>query len=389
MKTRCGAYILILISIVAIPFNIYAGDLEPDTGPVPTMKTLGEVEPRIAIPGSGMPVGPYVINSSGSYYLTGDRICSGTGIEVNTNNVTIDLMGYTLTGPETGTSYGIYMNELENVEIRNGTVQKFGSHGIRGSSFDSRMHRIINVRLLYNGLNGISLASSGNLIKDCLAKSNGNRGIYTNLKSIVSGNIVYENQGDGIFAGDNSRVTGNVAYENQANGINAFAHCLVTDNIAYDNKEHGIVAGEGSTLAGNSAYGNDKDGISASVGNTVRGNTAYENAQNGISAYPGSTVTGNTVYYNNQDFGLANAGIYVSDGCLVKGNNARYNFQNNIYINGPDNAIEENLVTYCGGGNGICFNSIGNFYANNRASGNGTNFSGTTGQTDGGGNVGF
>ena len=55
-----------------------------------------------------------------------------------------------------------------------------------------------------------------------------------------------------------------------------------------------------------------------------------------------------------------------------------------------DNAIEENLVTDSPG-NSIYFSLVGNFYANNRASGNGTNYAGAlpAGSGDGGGNASF
>ena len=51
--------------------------------------------------------------------------------------------------------------------------------------------------------------------------------------------------------------------------------------------------------------------------------------------------------------------------------------------------IEDNLVVHCTAGNGIYFHFGGNFYANNRASGNGTDYAGGASQTDGGGNVSF
>ena len=87
-----------MVCTVVVSFNAVAGDLEPDTAPAPTMKTLDEVEPRIPILRSVSPADTVTITQSGSYYLIGDRYCSYTGIRVDTDNVTIDLMGYSLIG---------------------------------------------------------------------------------------------------------------------------------------------------------------------------------------------------------------------------------------------------------------------------------------------------
>ena len=51
-------------------------------------------------------------------------------------------------------------------------------------------------------------------------------------------------------------------------------------------------------------------------------------------------------------------------------------------------AIEQKLTGYVlNSTNGISFTHEGNFYTNNRAAGNTTNYANTTGNTDGGGNV--
>ena len=118
------------------------------------------------------------------------------------------------------------------------------------------------------------------------------------------------------------------------------------------------------------------------------GNTSHTNYRDGICADIGSIVTNNAVNYNNLSNNAANAGINATSECMVKSNVVRDNRQRNIYVSGTDNAIEENLVTG-GPGNGINLAGAGNFYANNRASGNSPNYINTGDDTDGGGNYSF
>ena len=76
---------------------------------------------------------PYTISNPGFYYLSGNLTYSGTeqAIIILSDNVTLDLMGFSLTGAGKYISgFGIAPFYLEtfynNVEIRNGTVSGFG-----------------------------------------------------------------------------------------------------------------------------------------------------------------------------------------------------------------------------------------------------------------------
>ena len=132
METRKKlAGVVFLAGMLAVSLVIYAGgSLEPSAPPGPTMKTLDEVEPRVAIHASDLPL---TITEPNSYYLAENINFTddvNNAITIEADNVTIDLMGYSLIGPGSGTNYGIYMDERSNVEIRNGTVRDF-YYGIR------------------------------------------------------------------------------------------------------------------------------------------------------------------------------------------------------------------------------------------------------------------
>ncbi len=369
---RFMAVLLAFVGLMVLPNGAWAGDLQPPAAPGSTMKTLDEVEPRIPISQADIPL---IISTSGSYYLTEDVNTSGVAIQIDCNDVTIDLSGYSLTGTGSGNSNGIRIFSRNNLEIRNGTIRNFNWHGIVQYTGNSRNYRLINLRIIANGqasssYHGIALSGYGNLIKDC---------------------IVSENLGDGIRPGFASTIIGNIVYNNGDDGISVFDSCTVTNNTVYGNQNNGIFASYSCTVTGNTVRDNGSNGIFANPGSTVTGNTVYNNQTNGIYASYGCLVVGNTAKNNNQS-GLGNAaGIYAFSDCFVKGNMVSANLANNIYSYSGDNVIENNLVTDCTTGYGIYFNSIGCFYADNRASGNLTNYGGNVpvGGGDGGGNAQF
>jgi parallel beta-helix repeat protein len=356
MKTLFSLSVLSAFAVVAL-----AGNLNPSDPPGPTMKTLDEVEPRIPIHESDLPL---KLGDPGSYYLTEDVNYADTAITIQVENVTIDLSGYSLIGPDSGTNYGIYIDDVSNVEIRNGTVVNFGTNGIYATTGSSYI-RVINVRAISNNSRGIVLLGQGNLVRDCFAGDNGDHGIYAGYFSTVTGNVTRNNGNYGIFAGSGCTFIGNTASGNGGAGI----------------------ATSGSTVKDNTSRENGGRGIEAS-NSTISGNTVSENGDSGIYAGVNSLVTNNTVHANNNNDVSTNAGIKFEHHCIVKGNNCISNLQNNIYVWGYDNTIEENLVTGCSG-YGIYFRITGSFYANNRAAANGTDYGNTAGNTDGGGNVSF
>jgi parallel beta-helix repeat protein len=267
---------------------------------------------------------PFTISAPGSYYLTGDLSIASTsehGITVDADNVTIDLMGYSVVGPGSGFTHGIRINGRTNVEVRNGTVREFYIGIFETITAAGSGHRVIDLRAVSNGNRGIYLEGQGHVVKDSTAANNGSHGIESGTASTLVGNTVYGNTGYGILGGSGNTVTGNMAYNNGNIGIRAGLASTVSGNTSVQNGAAGFQIGPASTVTGNTAYENATRGISVSAGVTVRGNTAYFNGTEGIYLSGNDFVDGNTAVFNDQSTG-GHANISTCTICTFGTNHA-------------------------------------------------------------------
>ncbi len=196
-----------------------AGDLNPPVGPVgPTLKPLAEVEPRTAVnnlPGQG--TSKHHITQPGSYYLIADVVSTQAGeigILVDSNEVSIDLLGFTLRGAGGNGGAGIEIDPgYKNISIRNGRIRGWG---VRGIETGQATHVVVqNVQVSENGSIGIHLGGSS-MVTGCLVWQNtGEAGIrVSGNKSYVDGNVCLDN-GRGIYVtGISNLIVRNVAENN-------------------------------------------------------------------------------------------------------------------------------------------------------------------------------
>ena len=187
-------------------------------------------------PGDG-PGFPVQITVPGSYRLSSDLAPpAGNAFLIESNDVTLDLNGFTLQGAGIAFTDGIGTWGT-NVEIRNGTVRNFGRHGIFSVNarcdkckVDAESVRVIGVRAIGNGINGIRLESQGGLVDGCSAHENGNAGINVQgggslvQNSVARANVTYGIIGGGFGAGAGSGYRANVLTGNNGGDANPQVH---------------------------------------------------------------------------------------------------------------------------------------------------------------------
>ncbi len=286
---------------------VFAGDLEPPGPPGATMKTLNAVEPRTPIHTLGSSAtGLYVITQPGSYYLAQNiyGVNAKNGIEITVNNVTIDLMGFSLIGVA-GSLDGIMGTGLSDaVTVRNGTVKEWGGSGVNlPFTYDFRADDLV-----VSDCGWVGLSCGGGIIENSQFLGN-EYGIF-----IDSGSLI------------NCRAIGNTEIGVSVASANGSIRNVVS---SYNGFGFSQGAGGGWVIESSSFNSNDTGGISVCGSNIIRNNTVrYNNAdtQNAVGIYlrcGGNLVDGNLVYGN--DIGikaLSNGGEVVIRNSLANNTTA-------------------------------------------------------------------
>ena len=188
--------------------------------------------------GTAITIAPFTITQSGFYFLTKNLSSAGSGnaITIATSEVTLDLMGFSITGPGSTVGNGIYINPgMNNVEVRNGSVKGFliGLNGDYTGDAISQNHRFANLKVSDCGY-GISVSIWGGIITGCQANNNTN-GIYLNSSNII--------------------VDKNTAQFNTNWGFCCLGQGIVTNNSAISNDTGFVLSGSDSLLVDRNSSG--------------------------------------------------------------------------------------------------------------------------------------
>ncbi len=367
------------------------GSLTPPGAPGPVMKTLTQVEPRTPI--SSL---PFSISQPGSYYVTTNLSATGHGITIVASGVTLDLMGFTLSGDHGSTDYGVFIDGgtnafVRDVVVRNGIIRNFG-HGVRVEY--GQGCRFEYLAASSNAYYGIYFYGSsggrcnGNLIAHCTINANHTSGIY-----FYSGSGQCDGNSIADCAVSGNDISGIVLFGayGRCNG-NTIARCAISGNgeigVSLNSNPYGesdnnavtdcVISGSGNQgvyLNGNQGQCN---------GNTVSGCTIGGNGNEGIHLYGyagecnGNTVAGCTVK-GNGDYGIhvyGNSG--QSEGNAVISCTVRGNANRGISLSQADgNRVEGNHVTGQTGGAAygiITEDTTANLILRNTCFGQATNF---------------
>jgi hypothetical protein len=198
---------------------------------------------------------PITISEPGSYRLAGNVKVPDTfttAIEITADNVTLDLNGFTIMGPNvctpnpttcshgSGGGVGVHAGSFSTgvvapngVRVMNGMVRGMGFHGVRLMGSGTAVERVYTYS---NGGPGI-VVGDGSVI-DSFAVLNGGTGI---ISTIVRGSVATSNRNSGIFVrGPGGVATGNSVKSNGSYGIDVYCAGSIVGNAVVSNQPANI-----------------------------------------------------------------------------------------------------------------------------------------------------
>ena len=299
------------------------GPLSPPGPPAPTMKTLEEIHDRTD-PRTPISSLPCTITNSGSYYVVSNLHSTTDGIVIETSGVSVDLMGFSLTGDGSGSGdYGIHVvgatnAPIEDLVITGGRISGF-YYGLRCQYMNNS--RIEQMVVSGNGTTGVHLDGDnsgqcdGNTIANCTISDNNGYGVY--LRGSTSGQCNGNTISDCTISGNNGYGVYLWGDAGQCDG-NTISDCSISGNSSYGVYLLGVIGQcDGNRIHGNQISKNVDRGISLyyADGNRVEANNIW--GTTGATSYgirtfvtTGNFILKNTCMGQTNNFGLSFSDTY-------------------------------------------------------------------------------
>jgi hypothetical protein len=285
------AALFLTVFTIHHPLSTFAqGSLTPPGSPTPTMKTLDQLDAKLE---KRTPISsaPFTIGAPGSYYLAANvSVNAGNAITIATNNVTLDLNGFTIESTENPatTGCGIALGSVcrvTNITILNGfisghVVNNAGTYsgpgfgyGVFGPNLPNANMpgnvRVCGVSISGCRYHGIYFLTNDAVVQSCIVKTVGGYGIYAHT---ISDSTALDCGGDAV----NASVANN---------------CSGSSNTGL-----GVTAGTANNCSGSSISGY---GVGAIIADHCYG---YSSSSTGLSAATAHSCYG---YSDNGGFGLS------------------------------------------------------------------------------------
>jgi hypothetical protein len=207
---------------------------------------------------------PVTISQPGSYRLSGNLTVpdvNTTAIQITVDNVTLDLNGFSIIGPNVCTFDGGACPQANGVGVQAGVLGTPGPRGVR----------VLNGTVRGMGSHGIFVNGAASAVEKVVALSNRLFGIEAEAGSVIDSVASFNSTG--IVA---KTVLRSTAEGNSQIGIEVSVNGLAADNVANSNAITGIQLDGGDTATGNTTNHNN-GGIIAECPSTIVGNTAFGN----------------------------------------------------------------------------------------------------------------
>jgi hypothetical protein len=144
------------------------------------------------VPGTAITSVPFVISTSGNYYLASNLTFSapaGAAITITASEVVLDLNGRTLSSTA-GSSFniGVLVFNQTDVTIKEGDIDGFGYAGIylAPNSTDINAKNVVDdVRFNYDGIAVLSVSGTSNWVKNCIIDGFNPHSTATNAQGAI------------------------------------------------------------------------------------------------------------------------------------------------------------------------------------------------------------